>query len=48
MVRASTEGIYSTFDELCDGLYKIFKDVAQGKLNEEEEGSVLYLIKRDG
>lgn len=32
---------------LCNGLYKTFRDVAKGKITDEEEGSVIYLIKRD-
>jgi len=32
---------------LCDGLLKAFRDVAKGTINDEEEGSVVYLTKRD-
>lgn len=32
---------------LCNRLYKIFRDVAKGKITEEEEGSVVYLIRRN-
>jgi len=32
---------------LCNGLFKIFRDVAKSKIIEEEEGSVIYMVKRD-
>lgn len=38
--------MFNTFDTLCDKLYQVFRDVAKSKLTEEEEGSVLYLVKR--
>jgi hypothetical protein len=47
MVAMESSGIYSTFNDLCDGLYQTFRDIAKSKIIEEEEGSVLYLIKRD-
>ena len=31
---------------MCDGIFKLFKDVSKAKIEEDEEGSVLYLIKR--
>jgi hypothetical protein len=46
-VSVESRGIYSTFNDLCDGLYQTFRDIAKSKIVEEEEGSVLYLIKRD-
>lgn len=47
MVSLQSAGVYNNYDSLCDGLYNLFKDVAKSKIAEEEEGSVLYLIKRD-
>ena len=47
MVDMQSRGIYNTFDSLCDGLEKTFLDIAKSKIVEEEEGSVIYLIKRD-
>lgn len=45
-VRVESLGLYNTFKGLCDKLYQTFKDVASSKIVDEEEGSVLYLIKR--
>jgi hypothetical protein len=47
VVVVQSLGIFSSFDQLCDGLLKAFRDVAKGKIVEEEEGSVVYLTKRD-
>jgi hypothetical protein len=47
VVIVQSLGLYSTYDALCDGLYKAFRDVAKGKIVEEEEGSVVYLTHRD-
>lgn len=47
MVKASSIGIYSTYDSLCDKLYETFRELAKSKLVEDEEGSVIYLVKRD-
>ena len=48
VVTITSLGLYSTFDTLCDGLVKTFRDVAKSKIVEEEEGSVIYLTKRTG
>ena len=47
MVKAESHGLYNNYDKLCDKLYELFKEVAKSKIADEEEGSVLYLIKRD-
>ena len=47
VVRIESLGTYNSFTSLCDGLYQAFRDVAKGTINEEEEGSVIYLTKRD-
>lgn len=47
MVNVRSLGTYTNYAELCDGLYQAFRDVAKGKIIEEEEGSVVYLTKRD-
>lgn len=39
-------GTFKTFDSLCDALTKAFREVAKGKIVEEEEGSVIYLTQR--
>ena len=31
---------------MCDALCRVFKDVAKSEIAEEEEGNVLYFIKR--
>ena len=45
-VQIKSLGLFSDYKSLCNGLTQIFNDVASSKLVEEEEGSVLYLIKR--
>ena len=45
-VSVSSVGVYQTYDQLCDGVYKLFKDVSKAKISEDEEGSVLYFVKR--
>jgi hypothetical protein len=47
VVAVQSLGLYSTYDKLCDGLVQAFREVAKSKIVEEEEGSVLYLTKRD-
>lgn len=47
VVKIESLGLYNNYDMLCNGLYKAFRDVAKSKIVEEEEGSVLYLVKRD-
>lgn len=47
MVNIESLGLYCTYNDLCDCLYTTFKDIAKSKIKEDEEGSVLYLIKRD-
>lgn len=46
VVFVESLGVFNTFNELCDGLCKAFRDVAKGKIVDEEEGSVLYLTSR--
>lgn len=45
-VSVQSLGLFNNYDSLCNGLYNIFRDVAKSKIIEEEEGSVLYFIKR--
>ncbi len=47
VVIVQSLGTFSTYDELCEGLYRAFRDVAKGRIVEEEEGSVVYLTLRD-
>ena len=46
VVQVESLGSYQTFGALCDGLCTAFRDVAKGKIVEEEEGSVIYLTMR--
>lgn len=46
IVQVESLGTYNTFAALCDGLTKAFREVAKGKIVEEEEGSVIYLTQR--
>ena len=47
MVKIESLGIMSTYPDLCDLLTKAFLEVAKSKIAEDEEGSVIYLVKRD-
>ena len=43
-VTYTNEGTFTTYDELCDKLLNLYKDVAESSIHSEEEGSVLYFI----
>jgi len=45
-VAIQTLGTFSDFSTLCDSLCRVFKDVAKSEIAQEEEGNVLYFIKR--
>lgn len=45
-VKIESVGLFQDYDSLCNGIYKTYRDVAKSKIVDEEEGSVLYLIKR--
>ena len=32
---------------MCDNLCRVFKDVAKSEIAQEEEGNVLYFVKRN-
>ena len=42
----ATLGTYDDYDEMCDNLCRVFKDVAKSEIAQEEEGNVLYFVKR--
>ena len=46
-VAITTLGQYDDYEKLCDNLCRVFKDVAKSEIAQEEEGNVLYFIKRD-
>lgn len=39
-------GKFNDYGKMCDALCKVFKDVAKSEIAEEEEGNVLYFMKR--
>ena len=45
-VAIATLGTYDDYDEMCDNLCRVFKDVAKSEIAQEEEGNVLYFVKR--
>ena len=45
-VAIQTLGSFSDYGQLCDALCRVFKDVAKSEIAQEEEGNVLYFIKR--
>ena len=47
MVKVDSLGLFNEYSSLCNGLYKAFRDVAKSKITDEEEGSVLYLVRRN-
>jgi len=45
-VAIQTLGEFSEYGVFCDALCRVFKDVAKSEIAQEEEGNVLYFIKR--
>jgi len=45
-VKVTSVGIFQNYELLLDSLYQLFKEVSQSSLADDEEGSVLYFIKR--
>ena len=45
-VHIQSLGTYTDYNVLCNALCKVFKDVAKSEIADEEEGNVLYFIKR--
>ena len=45
-VAIQTLGNFSDYGKFCDALCRVFKDVAKSEIAQEEEGNVLYFIKR--
>lgn len=39
-------GVYSDYDKLCDDLEKEYVKVSGKSIRDEEEGAVLYMVKR--
>jgi len=38
--------MYSDYDNLCNSLCKVFQDVAKSEIAKDEEGNVLYLVRK--
>ena len=47
IVGFETIGVYSDYDKLCDDTEKEFRIVAGQTIADEEEGAVLYMVRRD-
>jgi len=45
-VAIQTLGSFDDYGQMCDTLCRVFKDVAKSEIAQEEEGNVLYFIKR--
>lgn len=46
-VKVESLGFFNSYNSMCDCLEKTFKEVASSTISEDEEGSVVYFIKRD-
>ena len=46
LVNADQIGIYTDYDRMCDDLEKEYVKVSGKSIREEEEGAVLYMVKR--
>ena len=45
-VHALSLGLFDDYDTMCNTLCKTFKDVAKSEIAKDEEGNVLYFIKK--
>lgn len=45
-VHIQSLGMFNDYDNLCNSLCKIFQDVAKSEIAKEEEGNVLYLLRK--
>lgn len=45
-VHAMSLGLFDDYDTMCNTLCTTFKDVAKSEIAKDEEGNVLYFIKR--
>lgn len=46
VVHIKSLGTFNDYEVLCDQLEKTFKDVAKSSIAQDEEGNVLYFIKK--
>lgn len=47
MVHIDSLGVFDNFNALCDNLEVTFKNVAKSSIAQDEEGNVIYFIKKD-
>lgn len=47
MVHIDSLGAFDNFNSLCDNLEVTFKNVAKSSIAQDEEGNVIYFIKKD-
>lgn len=47
VVQISSLGVFNNYGALCDQLEHTFKEVAKSTIAQDEEGNVLYFIKKD-
>ena len=47
-VPGSNQGTFSTYDDFCDRVGELFKEVAEMRISEAEEGAVLYFVMNLG
>ena len=45
-VHALSLGLFDDYDTMCNTLCTVFKDVSKSEIAKDEEGNVLYFIKR--
>jgi len=46
-VKVQSLGVFTDYDKMCDVLCTAFKDVSKSEIAEDEEGNVLYFVKKD-
>ena len=47
VVHIQSLGVFTSYEKTCDALEKVFRDVAASPIASDEEGNVLYFVKRD-
>ena len=47
MVHIQSLGSFGNYGKLCDKVEQTFKDVAKSSIAQDEEGNVLYFIKKE-
>ena len=39
-------GVFDKYNQCCDAMEKVFRDVAQSPIASDEEGNVLYFVQK--